>query len=96
MSLSLKPGFRAGLGPVAPAHFQVTADAVIVRVPLDQFEQLLRPGQRGRRAESPVIFRQGVDVKRLAVDFFGIVHARVRVVQPPERAAVTAHPKSGS
>ena len=93
MSLSLSRASGAGLGPVAPAHFQVAAVLGIVRVPFDQFKELNRPIQRGMPAESLVIFSQGVDVKRLAVNFFGIVHHASGVIQPPKRAAVLRVPK---
>ena len=83
----------AGLRPVAVADLDVAAEFRVVRVALDQFKQFLRAGQRGGRAKGAMKFRQRINVKRLAVDFFGIVHHPAGVVQPPERAAVLRVPK---
>ena len=64
-----------------------------MRVPLDQFKEFPGANQRGRRGKGPVIFRQRVDVKRLAVDFFGIVQHTPGIIQPPERTAMLHVPK---
>ncbi len=92
--LVAKPRVGIGLRPITTAHFQITTVFRIVRVPLDQLKQLNRPFQRGLPAESPVIFGKGVNVKRLAIDFFGIVQHVPGVVQPPERAAVLRVPEA--
>ena len=92
--LVAQPGFGTGFRPIAAAYFNITAEFGIVRVPFDQFKQLLGAGQRGQYAKSPVVFRERVDVKRLAVNFLGIVqNDPPGIIQPPERAAMLRVPE---
>ena len=91
--LFAQPRVRACLRPVATADFEITAKLSVVRMTLDQSKQFLRPIQCRRIAEREMKFRQRINIKRLAVDFFGVIDHPARVIQPPERAAMLRVPK---
>ena len=91
--LVAQPRVRAGFRPVTIANFDVAAKFRVMRVELDQFKHFFRARQRRRAAEGAMKFRQRVNAKRLAVDFFGIINHPAGVIQSPERAAVFRIPE---
>ena len=94
--LVAQPGFRAGLGPIAPAHFHVAAVLGIVRVPLDQLKQLNRPFQRGRSRRKPGDIQPGHKCKTPGRRFFWNRPARARCRPAARTRRRAARPRTGS